>query len=82
MGHVPTRLLVAGWVAAMVLAVLATAAVAAQGAQGPGLPRSDALPALTRVPAPHPMPANVVKFVEDTWKQIKASDNTALWTGN
>ncbi|MBV8559383.1 MAG: hypothetical protein JO050_01325 [Acidimicrobiia bacterium] len=54
-GQVPTRLLAAGWVAAVALAVLATAALAAQGAQGPGLPA--AAPPLARVAGPHTLPA-------------------------
>src|SRR5947209_6082414 len=54
--HVPTRLLAASWVAAVLLAVLATAAVAAQG---PGLPAA-AAPVLARVSSPRPLPAGTV----------------------
>ena len=59
MGHAPTRLLVAGLAAALVLAILATAAAAAQGGSAPAAPPA-AVPPLARVPAPQPMPANVV----------------------
>ena len=61
MGPVPTRLLAAGWVAAVVLAILATAAVAAQGVQGPGVVA--AAPPLDRATSAHPLPTSAATAV-------------------
>src|SRR5437867_629142 len=55
----PSRLLGAGMLSAVVLAVLASAAVAAQGGGAPGAP-PPAVPVLSRVPSPQPIPEGVV----------------------
>jgi len=58
-GHLPARLLVAGYAALLALAILSTAAVASPGGWVPATP-PPSVPPLVRIPAPQPMPAGVV----------------------
>src|SRR4029077_17229874 len=63
-GHMPARLLVAGYAALLALAILATAAVASPGGWAPVSP-PPTVPPLVRIAAPQPMPAGVVTPVTE-----------------
>ena len=65
----PTRLLAGGLAAAVVLAILGTAAAAAQGGRAPAAP-VPTMPALHRVPSPHPLPEGVVTPLPDPPKPV------------